>query len=92
MWRFRQIPSYHPVKKMDTIAKIVFTYNNKEYKIEYNFGDDYPTETAEFIFTDGNYSCDCNRSIIINEKYHSFPITEICGNNIKMIDFQLEFK
>lgn len=31
----------------------------------FDFEDDYPLETVEFLFSEGNYACDCNRSLFL---------------------------
>ena len=76
----------------DTIAKVTCLYNGKEYKFEYNFGKEYPEESASFMFFDGNYSCDCNKSLFI-QRYcdESFPEL-LCGDNIMIVDFKIEYR
>ena len=69
-----------------TIAKNDIIYNGVEYPIECDFGENYPEDAALFMFEEGNYSCDCNRSIFINEQ-HGDCIKELeCGDTIKMKD------
>ena len=49
-------------------------------------------ECAIFMFKDGNYSCDCNRSSIIQEEYGEDAIDELdCGEEIKMINYHIEY-
>ena len=71
-----------------TIAKMVFVYHGNEYPYEYNFGFGYSPEGAEFMFTLGNYSCDCNRSLFIGETNADFHELD-CGNEIEMINFEV---
>lgn len=69
--------------RIKTIAKMIFVYDGKEYPYEYDFGFAYPPESAEYMFTEGNYSCDCNRSMFIG-------IPELdCGEEIKMKNFEV---
>lgn len=74
--------------RLKTIAKMVFTINGKEYPYEEDFGYAYPASDAHYMFEDGNYSCDCNRSLFISQKYIGFPKMP-CGNKIEMKDFQV---
>ncbi len=74
-----------------TMAKIVFESRGKRYGIDYDFGYGYPADAAEYMFTDGNYGCDCNRSIFIHEKYPEFPETNQCGDDIEMTYFEVVY-
>lgn len=40
--------------------------------------------STEFMWTDGNYSCDCNRSIFMNEADPTIPLLE-CGSQIQLL-------
>ena len=72
-----------------TIAKMVMVFpNGKKYPFEYDFGYGYEPESAEYMFFDGNYSCDCNKSSFLSEKYPE--ITEMgCGDEIFLEDFKV---
>ena len=60
-------------------------YLNKDYKFVYDFGQGYSFEGAEFMFTEGNYSCDCNKSVFIRQFCDKdFPEMK-CGEKIKLI-------
>jgi len=73
-----------------TIAENVLEFQGKEYVFNYNFGYGYPKESAEYMFTEGNYSCDCNLSLFIQEFCDdTFPKLE-CGNKIKLIDLNIK--
>jgi hypothetical protein len=69
---------------MNTIAFLTFEYKGKQYEVEYDFEEDYPLDTARWMFEQGNYSCDDNRSIFIQEKYPEFPLHG-CGDQIKLV-------
>lgn len=71
-----------------TVATMDFVFAGKEYHYEYCFGYAYPEESACYMFEDGNYSCDCNRSIFINSQYPDFPEMD-CGDQIEMKNFQV---
>lgn len=67
-----------------TIAKMVFVLpDGTRRPYEYDFGYGYPAHSAAYMFEDGNYSCDCNRSNFIGEDFE-------CGHTIKMLDFEVE--
>lgn len=75
----------------DTVADIEFSYKGKIYPVEYNFGKEYDCDSAEFIFFDGYYSCDCNRSLLIKRQCDkNFPELD-SGNEIKIKKFQIKF-
>jgi hypothetical protein len=74
-----------------TIAVCTFKYKDKEYIIDYDFGYEYPKESAEFMFSDGNYACDCNRSVFIQRYCEpSFPEMD-CGNKIELLGLKVRF-
>jgi len=72
-----------------TIAKMIMAFpNGKKYPFEYDFGYAYEPESAEYMFFDGNYSCDCNKSNFLSDKYPE--ITEMeCGDEIVLEDFKV---
>lgn len=74
-----------------TVAKMTFSYMGREYQHEEDFGFAFPEENARYMFNEGNYSCDCNRSLRIQERYADFPELG-CGNGIVMSDFRIEFR
>ena len=56
-----------------------------------NFGKDYPADSAEWMFTEGNYACDCNRSLFIRRQYGEDAMPELkCGDEIELIDYQID--
>lgn len=71
-----------------TIAKMVFVYQGKEYPYKCDFGFAYPAESAEYMFTEGNYACDCNRSLFLSRINENFPELE-CGHEIEMKSFEV---
>lgn len=75
-----------------TIFVGTFEHEGKQYILHYNFGYEYPEEQAEFMFEDGNYSCDCNRSIFINREYDTNINPDCnCGDSIELIDYHFEY-
>ncbi len=75
--------------RMRTVAKMVFVHQGKEYPCQYDFGFAYPADSAEYMFFDGNFSCDCNRSLFIRHAGFDFPELE-CGEEIEMQNFEVE--
>lgn len=72
-----------------TIAKMKFLFNGKTYDYQEDFGYAYPLESAKFMFEDGNYACDCNRSLMLSRKYRDVTPVEVCGYEIDMIDLEI---
>lgn len=64
------------------IVTVKAEYEGKKYEFDYDFEYGYDEHNAEYMFTEGNYGCDCNLSIFINEKYPDFEEME-CGDRIK---------
>lgn len=79
-----------------TVVMITAEFKGKQYSFEYEFGYGYPIETAEYMFEDGNYSCNCNLSSFIQEKYPEFPKLECLGddegNEIEYVTFEVELR
>lgn len=71
-----------------TVAKMRFVYQGKEYALERDFGYAYPVDVAHYMFEDGNYSCDCNRSLFLAEKHEGFPELD-CGHEVELAAFQV---
>lgn len=73
---------------MNTIFVGTFKYKDKEFILRFNFEiENYPAESAVWMFTEGNYACDCNRSLFIREQFGKNAIPELsCGNTIELID------
>jgi hypothetical protein len=57
------------------------------YRHEFDGPDD--TETmAEFLYTDGNYACDCNLSESLYDAGHDVALMP-CGNTIALTDLAI---
>jgi hypothetical protein len=73
-----------------TIAEMDLIYQNKIYHFEYDFGYEYPEDAAEFMFFEGNYSCDCNLSLFIQRSCDpDFPELN-CGEEIEIKNFKIK--
>ncbi len=76
-----------------TIFVATFKYKDKEFVLHYDFGYEYPEDSAEFQFLENNYSCDCNRSLFIQREYGEDAIPELdCGNEIELKDYHFEYE
>ena len=76
-----------------TVFVGTFTYQDKEFVLRVPFVHEYPADSAIFMFTTGNYGCDCNRSIFIREQYGEDAIPELdCGCEIKLVDYHIEYE
>lgn len=75
-----------------TIFVGTFRYEYIDFTIHYDFGYEFPEETAIFQFLDNNYSCDCNRSLFIREEYGENAIPELdCGDEITLVKYHIEY-
>jgi len=72
------------------IARMKLVYNGKEYPYECDFGFGYPVHSAHFMWEEGNYSCDCNKSLFLSREYKEVPELD-CGDTIKILDFDILF-
>lgn len=67
-----------------TVAVALLRYRGKEYRVAQDCGLEYPVSAAQYMWLDGNYSCDCNRCLFIRDQCDpGFPDLE-CGEEIEM--------
>ena len=77
------------MKEKKLLIHLIFEYRGKEYYVRDDhseYGDD---EISDYWWTEGNGSCDCNRSIYIQRSKKDFPCMK-CGERIKLIQIQWE--
>lgn len=75
-----------------TIFVGTFKYKDKEFILHFDFGYEYEVDSAIFMFEEGNYSCDCNRSLFIRDEYGEDTIPELdCGCEIEMTGYHFEY-
>lgn len=60
--------------------------DGREKYFEYDFGYAYPYDAAHYMFHDGNYSCDCNKSNFLAEKYKDVDKMD-CWHSIRLKNF-----
>ena len=74
-------PSYRTVVFMSLVAP-----DGSEYAYCDDFGYGYSAGSARYMYEEGNYSCDCNRSEFLRNL--GVPIDELdCGDTIEMKNF-----
>ena len=83
---------YGDMSHKRTIFIGTFKYEDKEFVLHYDLGYEYEEESAIFYFTEGNFSCDCNRSLAIRWEYGDDAIPELrCGEDIELTDYHIEY-
>lgn len=84
---------YGEMSHKRTIFVGTLKYQDKKFIIHYDFGYEFEKERAIFMFENGDYSCDCNRSLFIRKEYGDDSIPELyCGDGIKLIDYYFEYR
>ena len=75
-----------------TIFVGTFKYEDKEFVLHYDLGYEYEEDAAILYFTKGNFSCDCNRSLVIRREYGDDAIPQLgCGEDIELVDYHIEY-
>ena len=71
-----------------TVFVGTFKYKDDTFVLHYDFGYEYSEESAIYMFTEGNYSCDCNRSLFIRNQHGEDAIPDLgCGSEIELVDY-----
>ena len=84
---------YGNMTHLRTIFVGVMRYRRQNFIIYCDFGYEFSAESAEFMFLEGNYSCDCNRSLFIRRKYGDDAIPVLnCGNEIKLAYWYIKYE
>lgn len=68
------------------------TPDGKEYKLEWDHGYGCQPSNARYLWEDGNYSCDCNRSMFLHEKYPEILETDRCSETIELVSLTFELR
>lgn len=72
------------------VAKVSLKYNDIEYQItDDSYSQEYDESLLDFMWKDGNYACDCNRSQFLREAGHDVPDME-CGDLIELTNLEVE--
>lgn len=76
---------------MSRTFEVTLEYQGKKYQIqevwEEKFGWNDELEGVTWMYEEGNYSCDCNRSLFIWRKYPGFESMD-CGDKIKLVSIK----
>lgn len=81
-----------PLCTKRTVAVMVLIVDGKDYDLEYDFGFGYSADSAYWMFHEGNYGCDCNRSLFLHRRYPEVKEREECGEEIVMKSFKVEHR
>lgn len=81
-----EITHYRTVATMKLVLPNGEVYNHTD-----DFGYGYDKESAEFMYFDGNYSCDCNKSLFLIQQGVDIEEYE-CGDEILIKDFKITFE
>lgn len=75
-----------------TVFVGTFKYKDDTFVLHYDFGYEYPEESAIYMFTEGNYSCDCNRSMFIRDQHGEDAMPSLgCGCEIELVDYSFVY-
>ena len=75
-----------------TLADITLDYKGHIYSYTENFGYEYPADSARYMYEEGNYACDCNRSLFI-ERHCNDEFQEMgCGDEIKLVSLKIRYE
>lgn len=84
---------YGVMSHKKTIFVGTLKYQGKEFVIHYDFGYEFEEDRAIFMFEEGNYSCDCNRSLFIQREYGETTIPQLpCGSEIELLEYHFEYE
>jgi hypothetical protein len=76
-----------------TVAKMNLMYRGTAYPYEHDFGYGEHADSADYIFFEGNYSCDCNLSSFIRRAHPEANVPDLdCGDQIEIKDFEIEYR
>lgn len=82
---------YGEMSHKRTVFVGTFRYQDKDYILDYDFGYEFSEEDAVYIFTLGNFGCDCNRSTFLRCKYGDAVPDLGCGSEIELVDYHFEY-
>lgn len=79
------------VDKERVVTVTLMLPNGDVHKYDESFGYGYPVDSIYYIYEDGSYSCDCNKSMqLIN---NGVNISEfLCGEEIQLIGLKVELR
>lgn len=70
-----------------TVARMTFVLpDGAKYPYIHDFGYAVDPSVAEFMFTEGNYACDCNRTLLLSWERPGVVQLD-CGDKVELRDF-----
>ena len=79
-----------------TVVHMKLIFEGTPYKYTMDFGYGYPPSSAEYMWFEGNYSCDCNKRLFLARTYPedlgylSDDPENPCTDTIEVEDFTIE--
>lgn len=78
--------------RFKTIARMIMVLpDGREYPYEMDFGYAYGPDSARYMFEEGNYSCDCNKSLFISRENPEIGERD-CGDEIELKNFTVKLE
>ena len=73
--------------RLKTIARMTLRLpDGRAFNYEYDYGHGVNPKTAHYAWKEGNYQCDCNRSLFLKQAGHAVEEME-CGDSIALENF-----
>lgn len=76
------------VRKRTTVQMTMRLDDGRAFEYEHDFGYAYSPENAHYMWRDGNYCCDCNRSLFLKDAGHAVEEMD-CGDTITLENFRV---
>ena len=73
-------------------AVVRLAYRGRLYTIHHEVGYGFEDHSIHYMFEEGNYSCDCNRSLFIAQECDDYFPHMDCGESIELVSLQIEKK
>ena len=75
-----------------TVARMLMVLpDGREFPYEHDFGHAYDQDSARYMFEDGNYSCDCNKTIFLSREHPEIEEWD-CGDDIELKNFTVSLE
>ena len=88
----QRLGEYENIGTVEEFKNLKKSFKDENFVLHYDLGYEYEEDDAIFYFTEGNFNCDCNRSLAIQWEYGDDAIPELgCGEDIKLIDYHIEY-
>lgn len=75
-------------RKIEKVFKVVLRHSGKEYVVYDDYYLEAPNDISQYMWEEGNYSCDCNKSLFIQRQCdEEFP-DMTCGDTIELVSWK----